>query len=283
MADRSCVAPGMRGHLNVRSLSKNLSARNSVLRTILLRIRPAFVAAILKRLLRVERVVVDTQHGRFLVDPVSNLGASLASSGEYEPEMRRTLEKFLARGCTFVDIGANEGYFSVIGRKLVGDAGRVVAVEPQSRLLPILEENFRLNAVTEVQLVHGAVSNAPGKANLHISPDTNTGSTSLDRSTSYSLPTEQTEVMTLTELFSRHAVVRADLVKMDIEGFEYEAILGSRELFTAGRIKAFALELHPPRIERRGLKVADITNFLTEAGYALEPGLDNTVWVSRRN
>jgi FkbM family methyltransferase len=265
----------------VRSLSQRLSARKSALRTFLLRIRPAFIAAALKRLLHVERVVVETDHGRFLIDPVSNLGDSLASSGEYEPEMRRTLERFLAPGCVFVDIGANEGYFSVMGRKLVGGNGKVVAVEPQSRLLPILQENFRLNGVTAIQLVHGAVSNAPGKARLHISPDTNTGSSSLDQSTSYSLPTEQTEVMTMAELFSRQGVDRADLVKMDIEGFEYEAILGSRELFSAGRIKAFALELHPPRIERRGLKVADITSFLTEAGYALEPGLSNTVWVKR--
>jgi FkbM family methyltransferase len=263
------------------SLSRSLAAPRSLLRTFLLRIRPAFVAAALKRMLKVERVVVDTKHGRFLVDPVSNLGASLASSGEYEPEMRRTLEKFLGPGRVFVDIGANEGYFSVIGRKLVGDAGKIVAVEPQSRLLPILQENFRLNAVTGVQLVHGAVSDTPGKASLHLSPDTNTGSSSLDQSTSYTLPTEQTEVMTLSELFSRQGVAGADLVKMDIEGFEYEAVLGSRELFTAGRIRAFALELHPPRIERRGLKVADITNFLTEAGYALEPGLGNTVWVRR--
>jgi FkbM family methyltransferase len=247
---------------------------------LLLRIRPAFLATYLKKLLRIERVVVDTSRGRFLLDPVSNLGARLMRTGEYEPDMTRTLEHYLAPSSTFLDVGANEGYFSVIGSKLVGPAGRVIAVEPQSRLQAILSENLRLNDALRVQVVSAAISDRSGTAPLYISPDTNTGSTSLALTTAYSLPTEEVPTRTLSDLLSECRVGSVDLMKMDIEGFEYEAILGSKELFASHRIKALALELHPSVLAKKRLNPDDITNFLRESGYRRESRFSNDVWVA---
>ena len=132
---------------------------------------------------------------------------------------------------------------------------------------------------TGIRLARCALSDSSGKASLHISPETNTGSSSLDQSTAYALPTQETDVLRMAELFAREGLERADLVKMDIEGFEYEAIFGSRELFTGRRIRAFALELRPSRIQRRGLDPAAIASFLSGAGYA--PHKDfASVWIA---
>src|SRR4051795_13108866 len=107
-----------------------LPLRVRFLGPILRRIRPALLASYLKRLLRIKRVVVRTGAGAFFVDPISHLGAQLIDTGEYEPDMMATLEKHLSAGGVFVDVGANEGYFSVEAGRIVGPSGRVVAVEP---------------------------------------------------------------------------------------------------------------------------------------------------------
>ena len=106
--------------------SKNpLSIYVRCLQTILLKIRPAPLASMLKRILRVRRTVIETPLGQFWIDPVSNLGRALSQEGVYEPGMQQTLSRFLKTGGVFIDLGANEGYFAVLAAKAVGADGRV--------------------------------------------------------------------------------------------------------------------------------------------------------------
>jgi hypothetical protein len=63
--------------------------------TLLVRIRPAPLGSLLKRALRIDRTVIDTPHGSFWVDPVSNLGTQVSRHRSYESGMQKTLEKFL--------------------------------------------------------------------------------------------------------------------------------------------------------------------------------------------
>jgi FkbM family methyltransferase len=234
---------------------------------LLLRVRPAPIASLLKRLLRIKRITLQTKRGRFSIDPASNFGLRLLQDDEHEPELIATIERILQPSSTFVDIGANEGYFSVLASKIVGETGKVIAVEPQQRLKPVLEKNLELNNGHNVLPMYTAISNHTGIASLHISPDTNTGATGLAPWQRYKVPLEEVETITLDELFSRAGILEADLVKMDIEGFEYEAILGSPSIFAEQRIKALALELHPSRLERRGLDVRKVTDFLADWEY----------------
>jgi hypothetical protein len=59
----------------------------------------------------------------------------------------------------------------------------------------------------------------------------------------------------------------ADVMKIDIEGYEYEAILGSPDLFRLHRIGVLFVEIHPGQILSRGLEPAAIERFLTDCGY----------------
>src|SRR5690242_470554 len=121
-------------------------------------VRPAPAGALLKRVLGVRRQIVDTPEGKYWLDPVSDLAAAIFANGSYEPAMRRTLVTFLGPTKVFIDLGANEGYFTIQGARLTRRDGRVVAVEPQDRLIPVIKENIRLNGATNVAIVHSAIS-----------------------------------------------------------------------------------------------------------------------------
>src|SRR5262245_15846414 len=135
------------------------------------RVRPAALARAIHSALSIERRVMKTPVGRMWLDPVFGMGASVAETGSFEPEMEHTLATELRQGMTFVDLGANEGYFTIQGAKLVGPAGRVVAVEPQDRLIPVIERNLTLNDLDNVTIVNEAISDSERSMTLYLPPE----------------------------------------------------------------------------------------------------------------
>jgi FkbM family methyltransferase len=258
---------------------KNISPADLFLQRTLMRVRPAFLAAWLKKVLRVRRKPVETKEGIFWIDPISQFAINLISPRGYEPEMGETLRRYLQPGGIFVDIGANEGFFTVQAAKIVGTSGRVLAVEPQGRLQEVIRKNLELNGLTNVTLVRSAVSDRPGEAELHISPSTNTGSTGLSQSTRYRVPQEMVPVNTLEGILDQHGIEKVDLMKMDIEGFEYEALTGAEKLLKAKRIRALALEMHPELMRSRGKEPRRLEALLAQCGYRQDPNAITNVWV----
>lgn len=59
----------------------------------------------------------------------------------YEPDVRMALQFLLKPGNTFIDCGANVGYFSVQAAQLVGNAGKVISIEANPLTYSLLERN----------------------------------------------------------------------------------------------------------------------------------------------
>jgi FkbM family methyltransferase len=245
----------------------------------LLRVRPAFVASLIKGAIGVQRSIIETPNGRFLIDPISNFGFRLSNDACYEPQVESALHTYLGPGKVFIDLGANEGYFTVLAAKLCGPRGHVLAIEPQTRLLPLINENLRLNCV-KAELLNAAISDSRGSAILHLAPSVNTGGSGLHKSTRYRVGTQRIETMTLAAVIAAREFQQVDLLKIDIEGSEYEAIIGSPDLFRNKIIKTIALELHPNALAKRGKSASEILAFLKDAGYKPAPEFPSLVWVS---
>ena len=233
----------------------------------LLSIRPAFAASFLKKLLGIKRRVVETEHGRFFVDPASNLGNAIITQPAYEPQMLSVLTSILKEGDLYLDVGANEGYFSIIASKLVGKSGRVLSVEPQGRLQEVIYRNMELNSAFNIHVFQLAISDISGTARISLLPDMNTGGSGLFAATKYKIPTQIVPQVTLSGFIDLLDVTKIKLMKLDIEGFEYEAVLGSRDLFASEVIESIALELHPSILAQRGKSGEEIVAFLEDCGY----------------
>jgi FkbM family methyltransferase len=244
-----------------------LASYEGMLFDALLKVRPAPVASFLKRCLGIRRRIVDTEIGRFWIDPASMFGREISTTGCYEPRMVDLMRRFLPRGGIFIDVGANEGYFTVAGAKIAGQEGRVLAVEPQERLLPIIRRNLQLNDVHNAAIECAAVSDHEGSANFHLAPDTNNGTSSLHNPVRYRVRTAKVPLRRLATILDEHQIARVDFMKMDIEGAEYEAVLGSLELFHAHRIRTIALELHPVQLNARGRGMSEVVGPLEAVGY----------------
>lgn len=226
--------------------------------------RPAAFGSFIKKLLRIKRQVVNTPLGSFYLDPASNLGFTILESGRYEPEVTRAMEVYLTPASTFIDLGANEGYHSIIASRL---AKRVIAIEPQERLLPVIQKNIELNACKNIEIISVAISDRIGSASLYLYPEINTGASGLTPTLRYPMASKMVKTTTLEALFDSLFLTTCDLIKIDIEGGEWDAIFGSPDLFKEQRIAALIIEPTDHQLEKQKHRFSEITDFLTSCGY----------------
>jgi FkbM family methyltransferase len=238
----------------------------------LMRIRPAQAADLAKRILRIRRIIMTSTTGhRFLADPVSILGTHLSGAAIHEPQMTALLSRLLRPSDVFIDVGGNEGYFSVIAASLVGD-GAVHCIEPQTRLQDCLRANFALNR-SAVALHQCALADRDGFVDLFLRPSTNSGASSMFRHWRIGEKSERVPCVTLDSFFRAHSIEQARLIKIDCEGAEGLVVNGAIRVLTEHRVDVIAMEYHRSIC---GPQSCDDTHQrLTACGYELAtmPGL----------
>jgi FkbM family methyltransferase len=252
---------------------------------LLRRVRPAVFASRLSTLCGLtRRKPYPTPHGLFAISPVSQFGGCLLEMGEYEPQMIAVLRKYLHPGGTFIDLGANEGYFSVIASGLVGPGGRVFAIEPQSRLQAVIHTNLELNGCANVEVQHILLSGVEGEMDLMLTPQANPGASSLYTSHQKLrsiLPKERVTSRTLDRFLASAPIVDCDLMKVDIEGAEWDVFMNAGEVLRSGMIRNMVIEIHNGILEARGLSGGDFDRYIRGCGYTLDDSLGP--WVYRSN
>jgi FkbM family methyltransferase len=92
----------------------------------------------------------------------------------YSPYAISTLQQLLEGAAAFYDVGANVGYYSLFAASEQENL-EVVAFEPSPRNFPLLAANAALNG-SRIRCVHAALSEATGRATLHLPPSNMSGS-----------------------------------------------------------------------------------------------------------
>jgi FkbM family methyltransferase len=220
------------------------------------------------------RRLLTTSDGlRIYVDPFSAFGTVVRETGTYEPDVTRLLREVLAPGSCFLDLGANEGYYSALAGVLCGKDGLVVAVEPQDRLQEIIEINARLNGVSSIRVFHNGFGGDDGqRATLHLYPDLNTGASSVVSRYRLSRRTQSFEFVSFETLLAASGRAAFDLVKVDVEGFEAEVVRHLLPHIERGRVRRLLLDYHERILEERGVRPGALHDQLVSAGMKVERG-----------
>lgn len=171
-------------------------------------------------------------------------------------------------GGVVMDLGGNIGATAVYLAQTVGPAGRVIVYEPDEDNLRVLRANLELNGQPRVDVVPLGLWNKEDTLTFHAGG----GYTSSFQPTNYIAAeparyrTLRVPVTTVDREVERLGLPRLDLIKIDIEGSEVQALEGARETLRRFR-PDLVVECHT--VEGQSTEAA-VLRLLREAGYAPE-------------
>jgi FkbM family methyltransferase len=207
---------------------------------------------------------------RFECNVRSGTDREVFFTGSYEPPETMLIRRLVAPMGTFVDVGANWGYFSLIMAEHVGSMGRVVAIEADPRIHAILERNFSLNDLPQVRAIHAAAVAESGLLSLVGFDEESSDNWGTSRIAGGSGPASvsfEVPARSLDDVLDESGLDTVDLVKMDIEGAEFLALAGMSAGLRRGRYHRILLELHPAALAEYGTNPGAIIEGLLEMGY----------------
>ncbi len=205
-------------------------------------------------------------HGGTTVDVTLGNDNSLCLyvCGSFEPNEFAFVDRMLKPGMVFIDVGANDGYYTLFAARRVGPAGRVIAVEPSSRERAHLQRNLGRNGLENVQVVAAALGAQAGFVDLHLAHGVHAGHNTLGdfahddvvRASSERVPLE-----TLDAVVAKHGLSRVDMVKIDVEGGEAGVVAGARHVLTAAR-PVLLMELNERALHAQGQSADSLLGLL---------------------
>jgi len=160
--------------------------------------------------------------------------------GTFELPVQNCLVRELKQGDVFYDIGANAGFFSLLGSKCVGDRGQVFAFEPLRENIETLKSQLELNQVVNCTIIEAAVSDQVGEIQFCEESETTGGHIKSRESNEGRVNVVKTTTLDEFAKINRPP----DFIKMDIEGAEVFALQGAHGLLTKPNPPKFLIELH---------------------------------------
>ena len=151
--------------------------------------------------------------------------------GVYEYEKQQLITRVVQPNTVFYDVGANVGFYTLLGSRLVG-AGKVFAFEPLAKNLEYLNRHLALNHIQNVEVLDVAVSGENGSARFEVEATGSMGHLSHGG-------TVKVQTATLDSLLEQGRILPPNYIKMDIEGAELAALRGAQRCIRQYRPQIF--------------------------------------------
>ena len=142
-----------------------------------------------------------------------------------EPLMQYGL-RFVSKGDICIDVGANQGIYTIPMAKIVGDKGSVISVEPMKYAQSIIKKNADINKLKNIKIINGVISDKTGIETLDFSIGAGPASITRNLGKKKILKVKST---TIDKLVSDNFLKKVNFIKLDIEGAELLALKGAKK------------------------------------------------------
>ncbi|AUC96458.1 hypothetical protein QU42_31575 [Bradyrhizobium sp. UASWS1016] len=191
---------------------------------------------------------------------VDHLQLLLYYLGIFEPSCVQAMKSHLRPGSTLLDVGANIGLFSIEGATAVGSSGNVIAIEAAPPHAQTIRDAAALNRLQNIEVVPAAVGSSEGAAILTLPEKGNYGMYTLG-----SVAGERSFQVPVRRIDDIVAGRRVDFIKIDIEGSEYQALLGAVQ--TLKSTPPLLIELNEAALVGCGSSARQVKQLLFSYGY----------------
>ena len=186
----------------------------------------------------------------------------------WEIDESKELQKYIKKGMSVVDIGANIGYYTILFSKWVGSEGKVFSFEPDPENFKLLLNNISANQCKNVIAEQKAISNNSGTDLLYLDKE-NLGDHRTFRVLENDAGRKRVKIETIKFDSFLNSNQKIDLVKMDIQGSEMRALEGMKETIKRNKEMLIFTEFWPYAIEKSGYSPKDFLETLIQLGFQI--------------
>ncbi len=172
-----------------------------------------------------------------------------------EPFETALLWRLIEPGSTFIDVGANRGWYTLLAARRVGEEGRVLAFEPNDEARRVLDRNLRANPDIGqlVEVLPFAVAEEDGSARFV--KDRESALSHLERIGDESGSTNSVPVRSLCSVLSEIGETRVGVIKIDVEGAEARVLAGLVPCLGVVDVQALLVEVEADHLARFGSSI----------------------------
>lgn len=180
--------------------------------------------------------------GQPLVLNLSDAIAPFVYYGVYERWELDVLARVVRPGTTCVDVGSNNGLYTVAMQAAVGPAGSVIAFEPQVDLSDKLAELAERSDGAQVSVLAFALGSSNGTASLKLYPGHSARATLLAQDVEGTTEV-QVAVRRMDDVDIVATLPEIEFLKIDVELLEADVLTGAAEILGSGRVRAALIEV----------------------------------------
>jgi len=207
-----------------------------------------------------------TKHGfKMYLDPQQYIDRFIYIWGLWEPDESYVIKKFLRPGDTFVDVGANAGYFTLLASGLVGNTGKVYAFEPVPPTVDKLKRNINLNNATNIIVHNYAACDCKGTVKIAKRGVGNVSGQNSMRFDERSSEHWEAPAVRLDTVIPPQELIR--LIKIDVEGAELLALKGLKQLLDSDNGPMVLCEVTDSYLKELGATAQELYQFMEASGY----------------
>ena len=194
----------------------------------------------------------------------------LIEGREYEDRVKEIFEKNIKEGNTVIDVGANIGEFSLIASKKTGPNGKVISIEPLKQATNWLKKNFVLNNFSNYEIIEKAVGEKIKEMMLYKKSGGSEMGILDPQVTEKELLQDGTIMVdTIDNIVQSRNIKTVSMLKIDVEGFEYEVLCGCKDSFQKNKIKKIICEIHSSYLKKKGVGEETIYSLLKQNGFSI--------------
>jgi len=191
-------------------------------------------------------IKINNLYNMYLDLSDEGLSSDLALSKEREWFTTDYIQKIVTEDMNIIDIGANVGYYALLESQLT-PKGHVYAIEPVPVNYNMLTKNITLNNCTNVSTFDFAIGNTNKSSDMYVYEKHNWSSL-IQNPQGKVVEKIQVPVITLDKFVESYVTEKTEkplLIRMDVEGSEYDILKGSSKIFQTIRPLIIGIEMHP--------------------------------------
>ena len=204
----------------------------------------------------------------------SSISTTLWFDKNYSEEDYKTIKKFITKGATFVDVGANIGHLSLYAKTCVGKEGKVIAIEGNSKIFRFLKKNIEINNF-EIEVYFNIIGDKEKKVSIQ-----NRKADDMNQVLEDTYDKDKiVDMVTLDSICINLETI--DILKIDVEGYEYKVIQGATK--TLEKTKILMIEIINDLAKDFGKSLRETKDLIISYGFELVNNNNNNYIFKNNN